>query len=121
MTTISRRATTPVVCSVAALTLLVAGYTCAILPWFLDYFDYYAGTPNNFAMPFSTRLFRECYMGGLPLGLCVIGYGVHLLRTPERRLEHVLWYAALAVSLAALWLVWTLLAERSFYELLFPA
>jgi hypothetical protein len=121
MTTISRKAIAPVICGVAAVTLLAAGYTCAILPWFLDYFDYYTGTPNNVAFPFSTRLFRQFYMGGVPIGLCVLGYGVHLLRPAERRLEHVLWYAALSLSLAALWLAWTLLAERSFYELFFPA
>ena len=119
MNTISRKTTLPIVCGVAALTLLVAGYTCAILPWFLDYFDYY--TSDNFAFPSGLELFRRYYLGGIPLGLCVLGYGLHLLRPPERRLDHVLWYAALSVSLAASWFVWALLVERCFYTLLFPA
>lgn len=121
VTTISRRATIPVVCGVGALMLLVAGHTCVILPWFEDYFDYYAGAPNGFAFPASTWFFRHYHLAGVPIGLGVLGYGVHLLRLPERRIEHVLWYAAVSGSLVVTWLMWTLLVERSLYELLFPA
>ncbi|MCX6927566.1 MAG: hypothetical protein NT154_30815 [Verrucomicrobia bacterium] len=121
MATITRKATLPIVLGIAVVTLLVAGYTYAILPWFVHYFDYYSDSPNSFVFPASTRFFRQYYLGGVPLGLCVIGYGVLLLRRAERRLEHVLWYAVLSVGLAASWFIWALLAERSFYELLFPA
>jgi hypothetical protein len=109
------------VCGVAALLLLVAGYICATLPWFVDYFDYYAGAPNDFAFPASTRFFRHYHPVGIPIALFVLGYGVHLLRPPERRIEHVLWYAAISGSLVLAWFMWTLLVERSLYELLFPA
>jgi hypothetical protein len=87
----------------------------------VDYFDYYAGAPNDIAFPASTWFFRHYHPAGVAIGLCVLGYGVHLLRLPERRIEHVLWYAAVAGSLAASWFMWTLLVERSLYELLFPA
>ena len=121
ITTISRRAIVPVVCGVAALVLLVAGYTCAILPWFLNYFDYYTDAPNGFAFPASTRIFGAYHLGGVPIGLAVIGYGAYLLRPAERRVDHVLWYAGMSLSLAVAWLLWTMLVVRRLYELLFPA
>jgi hypothetical protein len=120
--TIRRKVTLPVVCGVWITTLLVVGYTWAMLPWFLDYYDYFQQQTNN-SLDYGAaiELFHGYHLAGVPVALCVLGYGVHLLWAVERRIEHVLWYAALSISLAASWLVWALLVERSFYELLFPA
>jgi len=100
---------------------LVAGYTCAVLPWFLDYYAFYQQHTKGIEFGAAIKLFHRCYPVGVPIGLCVIGYGVQLLRCAERRAEHVAWYVVLSLSLAAFWFVWTLIVERSFYGLLFPA
>ena len=93
-----------------------------MLPWFLDYYDYFQEQAHN-SIQYGTvaEVFHGYYLVGVPVGLGIIGYGVQLLRCAERRAEHVAWYAVLSVSLAASWFVWTLLAERTLYALLFPA
>ena len=89
MTTVSRKATLPIVCGVWIITLLVAGYTCAILPWFLDYYDFYQQSGGGgMQYPVAVTFFHRSYLLGLPVGLSIIGYGVHLLRPTERRVEH---------------------------------
>ena len=122
MLIIQRKVVLPVVCGVWITTLSVAGYTWAMLPWFLHYYDYFQGQANN-SIDYGTvtDLFHGCYLVGVPFALCIIGYGVQLLRCAERRADHVAWYAVLSLSLAVSWFVWTLLAERTLYALLFPA
>ena len=122
MLTISRKVTLPVVCGVWIITLLIAGYTSAMLPSFLDYYDHFQRQANN-SIDYGTvtEMFHGYYLVGVPVGLCVIGYGAQLLRGAERSAAHVAWYAVLSMSMAMSWFVWTLLAQQTLYDLLFPA
>ena len=122
MPTLSRKTIVPVVCGISITVLSVAGYTCAMLPWFLDYYDYLQGQTRN-GIDYGTvvKAFHDYHWIGVPLALCSIGYGVQLLKRAEQRADHVVWYAMLSMSLSVFWLVWTLCAERSLYVLLLPA
>jgi hypothetical protein len=127
MPVIPRSVTLPVVVGVWFITLLVTFYTCSMLPWFRDYYEYYLtrGADGFEYSPFGpaglATIFHRSYLVGIPLCLAVLGYGVRLLRPAQLAAAHVAWYAAFSFCLAALWLVWVLLVERGFYELLFPA
>jgi hypothetical protein len=122
MLNIPRKATLPIVCGIWIMTLLVSVHTFAVLPWFLDYYDFYqqsGGTSMQY--PAAVTLFHRCYLIGVPVGLSIIGYGVHLLRASERRVDHIAWFVTASAGLVATWFLWVLLVERSFHELLFPA
>ena len=116
----SRKVALPVVIGVSVITVLVATYTCAMLPWFRDYCDYYQSS-GAIRLAGVTSAFLRLHLVGLPLGLFIIGYGVRLLRPAETSAAHLAWYASVSVTLGALWQVWAMLAERSLYALLFPA
>jgi hypothetical protein len=122
MPTLSRKVILPVVCGVLIILLSVAGYTSAVLPWFLDYYDYLQGQTRN-SIDYGTvvKAYHDYHWIGVPLELCSIGFGVQLLKRAEQRANHVVWYAMLSMSLSVFWLVWTLCAERSLYVLLLPA
>jgi hypothetical protein len=114
-----RKVAPPVVIGVCAITVLVATYTCAMLPWFRDYCAYYQSS-GAIRLAGVTRAFLRLHLVGVPLGLFVIGYGIRLLRPLQTSATHLAWYASVSVSLAAFWQVWAMLAERSLYVLLFP-
>lgn len=118
---VPRKVVVPVVIGVWVLTALVAIYICAMLPWFTDYCDF-CQTQNGGAFQLAgiATAFLRFHLIGVPLGLVILGYGVHLLRPAETNAAQLAWYASVSVSLAAVWQTVALLAERSLYELLFP-
>jgi hypothetical protein len=120
MHTIPRRVVLPVVTGVCLVTLLVAAYTFAMLPWFTDYYDFYQNSSRGFEHAAISRAFHLCYPAGGPLVLGILGCGGWLLRSPEVGAAWLAWYASASVSLALAWLTWVLLVERTFYGLLFP-
>ncbi len=117
---VPRKVALPVVIGVWVVTTLFAAYTLAMLPWFTDYCNFYQ---NSSAVQLAgiTRAFLHFHLGGVPLGLAILGYGIRLLRPAETSAVHLLWYVSVSVSIAAVWMTWAMLAERSLYELLFPA
>jgi len=115
-----RKVALPVVIGVCVITVLVATYTCAMLPWFRDYCDYYQSS-GTIRLAGIARAFLSLHLVGVPFGLFIIGYGVRLLRPAETSAAHLAWYASVSVGFAAFWQVWAMLAERSLYALLFPA
>ena len=116
----SKTVVAPVVIGVWVVTALAATYTCAMLPWFTDYCEFYrSGSAVQLAG--VTGAFLRCHLVGVPLGLAIVGYGVRLLRPAETSTAHLAWYASVSVSLVAVWQTWAMLAERSLYVLLFPA
>lgn len=122
MTTISRKTTLPIVCCVCFLTLLIAGYTYVSLDWFLDYYDFYERKEGGVTYPLAVTLFHRWYLIGLPAGLGILGYGLHLLRPSEQVADRIAWFVAVSIGLVATWFLWTQLVVRSFYEqFLFPA
>jgi hypothetical protein len=126
MQTIPRSLALPVVCCVWVISLLVAGYTCTMLPWFRDYYGFYlekgadAFRGSAFAPAGIATLFLRGHLIGVPLCLVILGYGARLLKSAAVGAAHVAWYATASVSLSAIWFVWVLAIQRSFYELLFP-
>lgn len=104
------------------LTALVAIYTCAMLPWFKDYCDFYQ-TQSDGAVQLAgiATAFLRFHLIGVPVGLAILGYGVHLIRLTEASAPHLAWYMSVSVSLAAVWQTGVFLVERSLYVLLFPA
>jgi hypothetical protein len=121
MHTISRKVVLPVVTGVWFVTMLVAVYTFAMLPWFFEYYDFYQDSTRGFEHAAISVAFHRWYPAGVPLVLGILGCGGWLLRAPETGAARLAWYASASLSLALAWLVWVVLVERTFYGLLFPA
>jgi hypothetical protein len=117
---VPRSVTLPAVIGVWVVTGLVATYSCVMLPWFVDYCDFYQ---TRSAVQFGgvTKAFLRFHLIGVPLSLCIFGYGIRIIRSLETNAAHLAWYCSASLSLAAFWQTWALLAERSLYSLLFPA
>jgi len=117
----ARKVAAPLVASIWVIVALVAIYSYAMLPWFMDYCDFYSRRSGSLQLAGITSAFERFHLAGIPVGLAILGYGVRLLRKSELSVSHLAWYISVSVSAAAVWQTWAMLAERSLYELLFPA
>jgi hypothetical protein len=118
----ARKVAVPLILAVWVVIALVALYSFAILPWFIDYCDFYSRSlGGSFQLAVLPRAFARFHLAGIPLGLAIFGYGFRLLVKSDLNASHPAWYISVTVSVAAGWQMWAMLAERSLYELLFPA
>ena len=115
MTTIPRKIFLPVVLGIAFVTLLISLHAYETIYWVLHFYGVLGLKFNWYVEGFC-----HYYWLGIPFALLIVFYSIYLLRASVRRIDHIVWYAVVAVCLLTVWWVWISLVESHFYLTSFP-